>query len=442
MPEAILTVRRLRDLSPGDRRRLLRRSADAIFSDEARAYAHRVLTDVAREGDVAVAAYTARWDGVVQDPKALAVGPDEIADAYESIDAGLRAALDAAIARVRRYNEWLRPPEMALTDIEPGITVGVRYQPLRSAGLYVPCGKGTFPSTMIMLGAPAVVAGVQQITVVVPPRPDGRVDPAVLVAADLLGIRRIFRCNGAAGVAALAVGTDSIPKTDVVVGPGNPVVTAVQLAAASYGTTPLVMLGPSEAIIVADESADPARLAVDLINEAEHGVDSSAILITTSARVAEQVAALLPRYLGPLPEPRRTFAQRALGDLGGIFIAGDLGEAFDWVNLYAPEHLQLAVRDPLAAAARVRHAGEILAGQSTPFAAANYAIGVPHALPTGGAAAASSAVTVLSFMKVSSVASLTEEGLKTIASVAVRLGQHEGFPAHVQAITAREALSS
>ncbi len=441
MPEAILTVQRLRDLSPEDRRRRLRRSADAIFNDEARAYAHRVLADVARDGDAALVAYTARWDGVVLAPEALAVGPDEIADAHEAIDAALRAALDAAIARVRRYNQWLRPSEMALVDIEPGITVGIRHQPVRSAGLYVPCGKGTFPSTMIMLGTPAVVAGVEQITVVVPPRPDGRVDPAVLVAADLLGVRQIFRCNGAAGVAALAVGTDRIPKTDVIVGPGNPVVAAVQLAAASYGTMPLAMLGPSEAIIVADESAEPARLAVDLLNEAEHGADSAAILITTSAVTAGQVAALLPRYLDRLPEPRRTFAQQTLADLGGIFVAGDLDEALDWVNLYAPEHLQLAVRDPLAVATRVRHAGEILAGQSTPFAAANYAIGVPHTLPTGGAAAASSAVTVLSFMKVSSVASLTEAGLRTVAPVAVRLGQHEGFPAHVQAITEREALS-
>ncbi len=166
MPEAILTVRRLRDLSPEDRRRRLRRSADAIFSDEARAYARRVIADVAREGDAAVVAYTARWDGVVLAPAALAVGPSEIADAHNTIDASLRVALDAAIARVRRYNEWLRPSEMTRIELEPGITVGVRWQPVRSAGLYVPSGKGTFPSTMIMLGAPAVVAGVEQIAVV------------------------------------------------------------------------------------------------------------------------------------------------------------------------------------------------------------------------------------------------------------------------------------
>ncbi len=439
MPEATLTVRRLRDLSDGEHRRL-ERSAATIYSDEMRAYARQVLADVARDGDAAVAAYTARWDGVTLAPEAFAVPPEEVAAAHRAIGAELRGALEAAIMRVRRYNEWLRPQEMALREIEPGITVGIRYQPCRSAGLYVPSGRGTFPSTMIMLGVPAVTAGVDQITVVVPPRSDGSVDPAVLVTADLLGITHIIRSNGAAGVAALAVGTASIRRTDVVVGPGNPVIAAVQLAAAAYGTVPLVVMGPSEAIIVADGSADPARVALDLLNEAEHGADSAALLITTDAELADEVAARLPHYLDRLPEPRRTFAARALSDQGGIFIAADLEEALAWVDRYAPEHLMLAVRDPLAVAARVRHAGEILAGQSTPFAAANYAIGVPHALPTGGAAVASSGVTVLSFLKASSIASLTEEGLKTVAPVAVRLGRHEGFPAHVMAITEREAL--
>jgi histidinol dehydrogenase len=441
MPEGGPVVQRLRDLSVDERRRRLERSAAAILSDEMRAYAQQVLADVARDRDAAVAAYTMRWDGVSIGPGGFAVTAEEFTAAHQAVSAGLRGALQAAIDRVRRYNEWLKPQTMALTEIEPGITVGIRYQPCRSAGLYVPCGKGTFPSTMIMLGVPAVVAGVERIVVVVPPRGDGTVDPAVLVAADLLGIRQVIRCNGAAGVAALAVGTANIPKTDLVVGPGSPVIVAVQLAAASYGTMPLALLGPSEAIILADESADPVRIALDLLNEAEHGADSAAMLVTTDARVAEKVAALLPQYLDRLPEPRRTFATRALSDLGGILVADDVDEALAWVDLYAPEHLQLAVRDPLAVTARIRHAGEILAGQGTPFAAANYAIGVTHALPTGGAAGASSGVTVLSFMKASSVASLTEEGLNTVAPVAVQLGRHEGFPAHVMAITEREGLS-
>jgi histidinol dehydrogenase len=292
------------------------------------------------------------------------------------------------------------------------------------------------------MGVPAVVAGVERVVVVVPPRPDGTVDPAVLLVADRLGFREVVRCNGAAGVAAMAVGTARIPRMDTVVGPGNPVVAAVQMAAAAYGARPLVLLGPTESVILADDSADSDRLALDLLNEAEHGADSAAILLAVSRRVAERAAAALTRYLPRLPEPRRAYARHALTDLGGLFVVDSLDEALAWIDGYAPEHLQLAVRDAMSVASRVRHAGEILVGQHTPFSVANYAIGVPAALPTSGAGFAASGVTVLSFLKTTSIASLTAGGLRALAPVAVRLGEHEGFPAHVMAVTEREALSS
>lgn len=438
MPEAMPPVRRLREIPPDDLRRRLRRSSAAIFNEEMRAYARGVLDDVARDGDAAVSAYTARWDGVTLTPEEFPVGDDAVRAAREGIDDDLRRALGAAIARTRRYNEWLRPQAVAMEQLEPGVTVGIRYGACRSAGIYVPSGKGAFPSTLVTLVTPAVVAGVEEIAVVSPPRRDRSVDPAVLAAADMLGVTRIFRCNGAAGVAALAIGTATIPKTDLVVGPGNPVIAAVQQAAPAYGTRPLVTLGPSEAIILADATADPVRLAIDLLNEAEHGDDSAVILLVTDADIAGQVVGLIPRYLDRLTESRRAYALSALTELGGVFVADDLDEALAWVNLYAPEHLQLAVRDPRAVASRIRHAGEILIGQSTPFAAANYAIGVPSALPTGGAAVATSGITVLSFLKTTSLAELTPDGLRAIAPVATRLGRYEGFPAHVQAITERE----
>lgn len=442
MLERALNVQVLRDLPPAETRRRLDRSSAAIFSDEMRAYARQVLTDVARDGDDAVAAYTARWDKVTVGPGDLMLPAQAFTAAHGAIDAGLRRALEDAIVRARRYNEWLRPRAFAMTEIEPGITVGVRHTPVRSAGFYVPSGKGTFPSTLITMGAPASVAGVEQIVAVVPPRQDGTVDPAVLVAADLLGIRQVACCNGAAGVAAMALGTAQIPRTDVIVGPGNPVIAAVQLAAAAYGARPLVTLGPTESMVLADETADPRRLALDLLNEAEHGTDSAVMLLATDAAIADEVARLLPRYLSRLPEPRRTFARQALTDLGGLFVVADLDEGVAWINRYAPEHLQLAVRDPLAVAARIRYAGEILAGQETPFSVANYAIGVPAALPTGGAGFAASGVTVLSFLKATSIAALSREGLRTLAPVAARLGEHEGFPAHVMAVADREGLVS
>ncbi|MDR7544476.1 MAG: histidinol dehydrogenase, partial [Armatimonadota bacterium] len=325
-------VQALRDQPPDQRRRRLERSSAAIFNEQARAYARQVLEDVASGGDEAVAAYTARWDGVTLRPDELEVPRDAFDAARRTLDGGLLHALESAIARSRRYNQWLRPPSMMLEELEPGITVGVRYTACRSAGLYVPSGKGTFPSMLIALGVPAAVAGVERVVVVVPPRPDGTVDPAVLVVADLLGIRHLIRCNGAAGVAALAVGTERIPRTDLVVGPGNPVIAAIQLAAAPFGTRPLVMLGPTESVVLADDSADPDRLALDLLNEAEHGTDSAAVLLAAGAGLAEAVAERLPGYLDRLPQPRRTYARAALSDLGGLFAIADLDEGIEWIN--------------------------------------------------------------------------------------------------------------
>jgi histidinol dehydrogenase len=432
-----IAVTRLDSLSASERRRRRIRASAVIFGEEMRTYARRILDAVARDGDAAVARYTREWDRVELSAEQFAVREEDFETARATIDPAVRRALEAMIGRVRRFNEWLRPRPDATTELEPGVSVGVRYSAVESAGVYVPSGKGSFPSSFVMLAVPAVTAGVETLAAVVPPRADGSVDPAILVAADLIGVRRIFRCNGPAGIAAMAIGTGSIPRTAVVVGPGNPVTAAVQMAAAAYGARPIVLLGPSEAVILADESADPSCLALDLLNEAEHGGDSAATLLVTDEALAFRVAAAATRWAERLPEPRRRFALRALTDLGGIFVA-HLGDAIAWINEYAPEHLQLAVRDPGAVSARIRHAGEILLGQYTPFAAANYAIGVPHALPTGGWAAAASGVSVLAFMKTTFVAGLTADGLRTVAPVAAALGRHEGFPAHVQAITERE----
>jgi len=437
VPDTPIGVTRLSALPASERRRRHTRASAVIFGEEMRAYARQILDAVARDGDTAVARYTREWDHVALSPEQFAVRDDEFETARAAIDPVVRGALESMIARVRRFNEWLRPQPGAATELEPGISVGVRYSSVRSAGVYVPSGKGSFPSSFVMLTVPAVVAGVETITAVVPPRPDGSVDPAVLVAADVIGVRRIFRCNGPAGIAAMAIGTATIPRAAVVVGPGNPVIAAVQMAAGAYGARPIVLLGPSEAVILADESADASALALDLLNEAEHGGDSAATLLVTDEALAGRVAVAVHRWAERLPEPRRRFALQAIGEWGGIFVA-DLDEAIAWINDYAPEHVQLAVRDPDGVSARIHHAGEILLGQCTPFAAANYAIGVPHALPTSGWAAAASGVSVLAFMKTTFVAGLTAAGLRTVAPVAAALGRHEGFPAHVQAITERE----
>jgi histidinol dehydrogenase len=404
-----------------------------------RAYARRVLDDVAREGDGALISYTEKWDRVSLGALGIRVRRAEFDAAFRAVEETLLSAVDTAIAASRRYNEWLRPQPSARAELAPGVVAGVQHRAVRSVGFYIPSGKGTFPSTLITMGVPAAVAGVERVAVVVPPRPDGTVDSALLVAADRLGIADVYRCNGAAGVAALAVGTATIPRVDVVVGPGNPVIAAIQQQVGAYGARSVVTLGPTESMVLADETADVTRLTVDVLSEAEHGGDTAVTLVSLSRDVAAAVAALLPTYLDRLPEPQRGFARQAIVQQGGLFTAADLDEALDWINRYGPEHLQIATREGWAVAARVRHAGEILIGQHTPFSAANYTIGVPAALPTSGAAFAASGVTVLSFLKATSIAELSATGFAAVAPAAVRLGEHEGFPAHVLALTERRS---
>ncbi|HLW47596.1 MAG TPA: histidinol dehydrogenase [bacterium] len=432
-----MDVVRLAQAPPERLQRMLRRSSADIFDPERVAHVGAIIADVERRGDAAVIDYTARYDGVALPPERLAVERDEVRRAYDAVDDGLRTALAAAIDRARRYNERLRPPALALDELEPGITAGIKWSPVESAGIYVPSGKGTFPSTLVTLATPAAVAGVEEIAVVVPPRADGSVDPAILVAADLLGVPRVFRCNGVAGIAALACGTATLPRVRVLGGPGNPYVTAAQLAVQTRGVRLLSVLGPTESMILADESADADRLALDLLNEAEHGADSAVVLVTVSEALVGDVQERLPRYLAQLPERRRGFAEAAMRDYGGAVVAGSMEEALAFVNLYAPEHLQIATRDPLGTLAGVRHAGEVLLGQDTPFSAGNYAIGVPAALPTSGFARVMSGVTVWSYLKATSVASLDARGLAAVRPVIERLGRYEDFPAHVLAVTAR-----
>lgn len=432
-----MRILRLGDTPPEELRRLLGRSWSRVLSDEVTSGVRTILEDVRARRDEAVLDATGRFDGVRLDPGQLQVGRQEVRAAYDRIDAGLRVALETAIERVRRYNEWLRPPQEQLEELEPGITVGVRTTPIASVGAYIPSGKGSFPSTVVTMLVPAVVAGVEEIALLVPPRPDGTVDPATLVAADLIGIERIFRANGPAGIAAMAVGTPTFPKVEAIVGPGNPYVVAMQMQVQALGVRMLAVLGPTEVVVLADGQADPDLVALDLLNEAEHGSDSAALLVTPSEELARCVLVRLTDLLERLPEPRRTYARGALSDFGGLVVTKDWDEAVAFVNLYAPEHLVIHARDGWEVARRIRNAAEVLIGPHTPPAAGNYAIGIPAALPTGGAARRDSAVTVWTYLKVSSVARLTPEGLERLRPVVERLGHYEGFPAHVLSVQER-----
>jgi histidinol dehydrogenase len=436
-----LAVLRWSEAAGPEREHLLGRGIDKIFDPALRESIAAIIEDVRSNGDAAVTRALGRFDGCEVGPGSLRVTDDEFERAASTLADGVMAAVRHAIANIRAFNEHIAREREWRLELEPGLIVGEKATPIASAGLFVPSGKGSFPSVLTQIGTPAVVAGVPSIAVVVPPVPggDGEVDSAVLCVARELGLRDVYRANGPAGIAALAFGTETIPRVRKVVGPGSPPVQAAQIECQRYGCHTQMLLGPSESLILADDSADVRLLAADLLNEAEHGPDSSSLLVTDSEKLLGAAQAELSEQLSELPEPRRAYARAALGENGGCVLTADLREAVDVVNEYAPEHMQVVVRAELeeAVLGGVQHAGEILLGQHTPISAANYVIGVPAALPTGGFARVTGGVTAETFLKRVSIAKADAAALERIAPTVLAFAAHEGFPAHAAAVRAR-----
>ncbi len=357
--------------------------------------------------------------------------------------ADVDAAIDDAIAHLRAFNEaqMERARDWSI-ESEPGLTVGEKITPITSAGLFTPSGKASYPSVAYQLAVPAVVAGVPTVALVVPPVPggSGEVDPAVLVVCRKLGIHDVFRVNGPAGIAALGFGTGTIPKVRKIVGPGSPAVTIAQVEMQRHGVATMMLLGPTESLVIADDSADPALLAADLLIEAEHGTDSTVVLLTPSASLADAVDAELERQLAGLPDVRATAARSSLGPNGGCVLVDSLDVAVDIANEFAPEHLQVAVApehvDHVVGA--LVNAGEILVGQHTPFSAANFVIGCPASLPTSGFAHVSSGITADTFLKRTAIARADATALARMTPSVIALADHEGFPAHGDALRLRQ----
>jgi histidinol dehydrogenase len=435
----VLTLRRWRDLDAAERTRIMARATAGIFDPKLMAAISEIYADVAARGDQAVADATAKFDKVTVAADDLLVTQAAIDEAHASIAPALLDAIRVGIAQVRAFNEaQLASSPNWRKETRPGVVVGERHHPIPSAGLFVPCGKGSFPSVLVMIGTPAVVAGVPDITVVVPPLPGtDRVDPGVLATAKELGITKIVRANGPAGVAAVVLGTQTIGRVSKIVGPGSPAVTAAQILAQLHGVGTNMLCGPSESLVLADDSIDVVRLTADLLNEAEHGADSAALLVTDSMAVVEAVDAELTRQVAALPEPRASYARSALSNLGGAFLFDTIDEATAFAGDYAPEHMQIATRDPEATLAKLTYAGEVLLGQDSPVSAANFTIGVPATLPTGGFARINGGVTSRTFMTTASIAKLTEVGLRSLAPATLALADHEGFPAHANALRIR-----
>ena len=437
---AVLRRQQWSSMTPEQRDALCRRGLDDIFEPTLRNSIGALIEDVRVRGDEAVCDALATFDGIRLTPDQLRVSAEEIATA--SIDPAVENAIIDAISHLRAFNDQIleRNSDWQI-EIENGLIAGEKITPISSVGLFVPSGKASYPSVAYQLGVPAVVAGVPNINLIVPPIPggNGEVDPAVLVVCRLLGITNVFRVNGPAGIAALGFGTKTIPKVRKVIGPGSPAVTIAQVEMQRHGLATMMLLGPTESLVIADHSAHIGKLAADLLVEAEHGTDSSVVLVCTSEEVIEAVDAELALQMDDLPEVRATAARASLGPNGGAVLVKNLTEAAEVANLYAPEHLQMAVdaRHEEQLLDLLVNAGEILIGQNTPFSAGNFVIGAPASLPTSGFAHVSSGITVDAFLKRTAVAKANEPALRRMAQTIITMSDHEGFPAHGNAIRCR-----
>lgn len=427
----------LATLDAAQRQRLLRRAELEI--DSLLEYVRPLVAAVRERGDEALLEFTEKFDRVQLDPARLRVSREEIEEAHAKLDPEVRRALEYAIANVRNFHAKQMPHEQWFAEIAPGVMAGEQITPITSVGLYVPRGKGSFPSVMYMLATPASIAGVPRIVVCTPPAPDGSVDAASLVAADLCGVHEVYRVGGVQAVAALAYGTQSIARVHKITGPGSGYVAAAKRLL--YGTVDVGLpAGPSESVTLADASADPELLARDLLIEQEHGPDSSALLVTPDREIAEAVLRLLPEKIAALPEPRQSFVRTGLESergTGAIVLAANMDQAITFVNEYAPEHLEVQTREPFAILPRLKNAGEILIGPYTPFSAGNYTVGTNAILPTGGFAHTFSCTSVYDFLKRTGIAYVKAEGYPKVSQTVQTLAEFEGFPAHASAVRDR-----
>jgi histidinol dehydrogenase len=391
-----------------------------------------IIADVRARGDAAVIELTERFDRLALTPETLAFSQDEIAAAVETVPADERAALERAAERIRAYHVRQLPEDARWTDPE-GATLGWRWTPVSAAGLYVPGGLASYPSSVLMNAIPAQVAGVERL-VMCAPTPDGKANPLVLLAAHLSGIDTVYRIGGAQAVAALAYGTATIAPVDKITGPGNAFVAAAKRRV--FGKVGIDMIaGPSEILVIADADNDPDWIAIDLLSQAEHDESAQSILITDDAAFGQAVAKAVDKRLETLE--RRAIAGPSWRDFGAIVTVRDLSEAAELSNRIAPEHLELCVADPDALSDKITHAGAIFLGQWTPEAIGDYIGGPNHVLPTARSARFSSGLSVLDFMKRTTLAQMTPAALKAIGPAAETLARSESLEAHGLSVRAR-----
>ncbi|MCG6117516.1 MAG: histidinol dehydrogenase [Aquimonas sp.] len=421
-------------LDDAQRRMTLRRPAQgarAVLAENV----ERIISQVRADGDSTLRALTRRFDGC--ELASFRVTEDEFETAEAQVAPALKQAIANAIGRLIKFHEAGAPRGYAL-ETEPGLNCERVIRPIERVGLYVPAGSAPLPSTAIMLGVPARIAGCAEVVLCTPPKPDGSVDATVLVAARLCGISTVFKLGGAQAIAAMAYGTETVPKCDKLFGPGNAFVTEAKMQVANDpdGAAIDMPAGPSEVLVIADANASPEFIASDLLSQAEHGPDSQVLLISDSQALLESVAVELEKQTAELP--RREILAKALTH-ARLILSRDIPQAIEISNRYAPEHLILQVEQPRQWLERVRSAGSIFLGALAPEALGDYCSGTNHVLPTYGAARAYSGVSVTSFVKLITVQEVSAEGLNIAGPDAAEMARAEGLIAHERAVTRRLA---
>jgi histidinol dehydrogenase len=411
---------------------LKRAEADlSVFVEKVRPIIEAVRT----EGDAALLRFARDLDKADVAAGSLKVSEAEFDAAFDKVDKDVVDSIRFGIENIRHFHEEQRPETMWLKEVRPGAYAGDRYTPIASVALYVPRGKGAFPSVTMMTSVPAVIAGVPRIAIVTPPTSDGSVDAATLVAARLAGVETVYKCGGAHAVAAVAYGTETVKPALKIVGPGSPWVVAAKSLLSSILDTGLPA-GPSEAIIFADDSVDGGLAALDLLIEAEHGPDSSAYLVTHSRKVVDAALAALPEHWSRMSEQRVEFSRAVLtGQRGGIVLTASLEDSYRFINDYAPEHLEILSKEPFAHLGHITEAAEILMGPHTPVTLANFVLGPNAVLPTSRWARTYGPLSVTDFLKRSSVGYVTSAAYPELAGHARRLARYEGFSSHENAVS-------
>ncbi len=426
-----LIPRAIDDLSPEERTALLRRSMEDVSSEYD--YIRGIVENVRAQGDAAIIEGH-RGLGQELDSGNLEVTPEEIQAAYDRVSPSLVQALRTAASNITRFHSAQLEREMWSVEVAEGILAGRITRPIDRVGCYIPGGRAAYPSTTLMTVLPARVAGVREIVATTPPGENSTVTPATLVALDIAGCDRVFRMGGPWGIAALAYGTETVPKVDKIVGPGNRYVTAAKMIV--YGEVGIDSpAGPSESLILADETGEVEPLSLDFLSQTEHDPDSAAVLVTTSGELAARVCDWINEEAETLP--RREIIEASVNAHSRVLVARDLDQAVDFANEYAPEHLQIVTQDPFIVLNRIRHAGSIFLGPYAPVPAGDYASGTNHVLPTGRAARMFSGLSVDDFLKKPTFQYLSRKGLESLKDTIVTLAEAEGLPLHARAVKAR-----